>query len=88
MKINNKIKIGMFLIIGILLVSSFVSAYISSSSQYTAPGAGSFGYLSSQGINIAPKWDPSKCGAGQDFIIQVGPFGCDPAVVRSDLLEE
>ncbi|MBT96800.1 hypothetical protein CMI49_01740 [Candidatus Pacearchaeota archaeon] len=88
MKINNKIKVGVIFLIGIFLISSFVSAYISSSTQYTAPGAGSFGYLSRQGIDIAPRWDPSKCGAGQDFIIQVGPFGCDPAVVRSDLLEE
>jgi len=32
--------------------------------------------------------DDSYCKEGQDFIIQVSPVGCTPAVVRSDLLEE
>ena len=28
------------------------------------------------------------CQQGQDFIIQVSPTGCTPAVVRSDLLSQ
>jgi hypothetical protein len=90
MKINKKIKIGIIFLIGIFLISSFVSAAIRSSTQYTAPGAGSFSYLSSQGVGISPGlfWDDKNCNAGQDFIVQIAPFGCEPAVVRSDLLEE
>ncbi len=32
--------------------------------------------------------DREKCEARQDFIVQIAPGGCQPAVVRSDLLEE
>lgn len=32
--------------------------------------------------------DETKCYGRQDFIVQVAPAGCQPAVVRSDLLEE
>ena len=32
--------------------------------------------------------DKELCQAGQDFVIQIAPFGCTPTVVRSDLLEE
>ena len=28
------------------------------------------------------------CQQGQDFVIQITPFGCTPSVIRSDLLEE
>ena len=84
---------GIFLLFWILLfllMVSSVSAYSRSSFQYTSPGAGSFGYLGRQGITISPSylWDKDKCEAGQDFIIQVDPLGCEPGVVRSDLLEE
>ena len=34
------------------------------------------------------QFDRSMCEAGQDFVLQMTPFGCSPAVVRSDLLEE
>ncbi|MEJ2267835.1 MAG: hypothetical protein P8X70_02045, partial [Nanoarchaeota archaeon] len=33
-------------------------------------------------------FDESMCQSGEDFLIQITPFGCSPAVVRSDLLEE
>ncbi len=33
-------------------------------------------------------FDRQMCEAGQDFVLQVAPFGCSPPVVRSDLLEE
>ena len=81
-KIKKGIKIGIFLLLGILLISVGSAAYIRSSSvQYTQPGSG----FSSGGY-----WQPDRsiCEAGQDFIIQIVPFGCEPAVVRTDLLEE
>ena len=34
------------------------------------------------------KFRPEDCYSRQDFIIQIAPGGCSPAVVRSDLLEE
>jgi len=91
MEKKGKVKFGMILLIGILLVlvfANFILAYSVSSSQYTRPGMSSFRYLKGQGIDIYPMLDKEKCGAGQDFIIQVSPLGCQPAVVRSDLLEE
>ena len=77
---NNKIKIGMIFLLGVLLIT-LSSAYMRTS-QYGQSSA----YSSSLGLT----WDPdsSMCEAGQDFIIQIAPFGCTPAVVRSDLLEE
>ncbi len=80
-KTNKKIKIGMFLLLGILLIS-FASAYMRSSLQYTQPG------FSSSFSSGYWRTDSSMCEAGQDFVLQIAPFGCTPTVVRSDLLEE
>lgn len=35
-----------------------------------------------------PKFNQQSCYERQDFIMQIAPGGCSPAVVRSDLLEE
>ena len=40
------------------------------------------------GSGNAETFDSRMCEAGQDFVLQVAPLGCTPAVVRSDLLEE
>ncbi|MFH1365277.1 MAG: transglycosylase SLT domain-containing protein [archaeon] len=79
-----------FLIFGIafvfaILLSLQCSAYIKSSVQGVSPGLLSGGLASSGG-----QWVPDRtmCEAGQDFAVQIPPFGCEPAVVRSDLLEE
>lgn len=32
--------------------------------------------------------EETQCEVGQDFILQIVPFSCEPAVVRSDLLED
>ncbi|HEX9740355.1 MAG TPA: hypothetical protein VGA29_06235, partial [Ignavibacteriaceae bacterium] len=88
MKPNKKIMLFVFLLIGISLSSFVLLASSISSPQLTSPGAGSFGYLGRQGIDLAPVFNADMCNAGQDFIIQIPPFGCTPAVVRSDLLEE
>jgi hypothetical protein len=73
---------GILFLIGILFlfISSFISAYTNSNPNY-----GLFEKYSQ--IN-EPVLDRSVCTAGQDFLIQVAPFGCTPAVIRSDLLEE
>jgi len=73
-----KLKAVLILVIGILLFSSLVS------------GASLFNYQSNQYIqtNGEEVFDREMCESGRDFIIQITPLGCTPAVVRSDLLEE
>jgi len=84
---NKKILIifGMFLLIGIFLIISISATYMRSNAAYTTSGT-SFNY----NYGYSGEWqvDSSMCEAGQDFVIQIAPFGCEPAVVRSDLLEE
>ena len=76
MKIRKLFFILAFLLIGI----SFCSAYSFSDYSYTQyTGASSF-----SGVDLTSE----QCESGQDFIIQIEPFGCEPSVVRSDLLEE
>jgi len=75
---KNKINAGVFLIIGILLIS-FVCA------EYSRSNVQLFQFGSEKSLDV---FDESMCVTGQDFLIQIVPFGCEPAVVRSDLLEE
>ena len=82
--INNKILIGAFFVFGILLIG-FVSSASFSSPQLSIPGSSS---LRALGISGIPAFSSESCKAGQDFIVQIAPFGCTPKVVRSDLLEE
>ena len=71
------------LIIGMLLLSLFlvsgVSAYTKSHINY-----GLFDqYVKQTGVDY-----DEACEAGQDFLVQIAPLGCEPTVVTSDLLEE
>jgi len=58
------------------------------SNSYSRPSFGT--YYSSENINTY--WpilgDREQCDARQDILLQIAPFGCQPAVVRSDLLAE
>lgn len=79
MKLNKNL-IGVFVLV-LILALSFTSAYYRSQvnyAQYGNPVSGLIGTGISQ----------TQCLAGQDFILQVAPLGCEPLVVRSDLLEE
>ena len=76
MKQQRALKIGMVLLL-LVLVLPFVTSAMRSSPQYTQ-------FMGAQ----AGEFDESMCQQGQDFLIQISPFGCTPAVVRSDLLEE
>ena len=87
-KINKKISVWAFLVVGIFLTSIFISAASFTNPQFSVPGGPSSSFLKSQGVNIAPIFNENMCGKGQDFIVQVAPFGCSPTIVRSDLLEE
>ncbi len=73
--------------LGILLIVFLISFSSSASSGYTRSTPS---YASSAGItsSLSSTLHREMCNAGQDFIVQINPFGCTPAVVRSDLLEE
>jgi hypothetical protein len=58
------------------LLAGMLNAYSSSNPQTTQYGSS----LSTQ--------SQSFCQQGSDFVVELAPFGCSPAVVRSDLLEE
>ena len=86
--INKKlIWCGMFFLFGILLISSVsADSYARSNPKYTQSGfgyGGGFGFTGGEYV-----FDREMCQAGQDFILQIAPLGCEPSVVRSDLLEE
>ncbi|MEK6819834.1 MAG: hypothetical protein AABY03_01385, partial [Nanoarchaeota archaeon] len=84
---NKSAMLGMIFLMGIVLIS-LIYAVSFSSPQISVPGANSVNYLGRQGINTFPAFNENQCETGQDFIVQIAPFGCTPAVVRSDLLEE
>jgi len=82
MRINKKLMIGMFFVVGVLLIISFSSAYVYPTPQYTPPGL----YTE---IGTGFMFDQEMCKeVGQDLIVQIAPLGCTSVPVRSDLLEE
>ncbi len=80
-KLSRLVFGGLFLI----FLAMFASAsYVDSNFKMVPGQSGSF---------FNTEFDPSSfnnemCMDGQDFLIQIAPGGCTPAVVRSDLLEE
>jgi hypothetical protein len=58
----------------------FIILLVGSTSAYMASKV--------QGITISTNFSKAVCQEGQDFIIQISPLGCTPAIVRTDLLEE
>jgi hypothetical protein len=81
MKNKNLILIGIFLLVGVLL-NGLISAESYSRSNVN------YGLFDSYVQDNSYGSYRNRCEAGQDFILQIAPFGCTPAVVRSDLLEE
>lgn len=83
--INKKsVLIGMIFVFGIILSLSFINPYSTSNPQFSQ-------YQSSPSLfnwQSSLEFNDDMCKEGQDFLIQMAPFGCTPAVVRSDLLEE
>jgi hypothetical protein len=84
--------------LGILLIalSMFASAQTDFSGSYQMIGSSTNiqhyqpGIISGPGWTSAsvywPEFDREVCRERQDFIVQILPGGCQPAVVRSDLL--
>ena len=89
---------GVILLVGILsidLTSAYPSFSGSSRNSYTSTHYGSNfnGYYSSNQLNnywpqLNDLVDEDSCQNRQDLLIQISPAGCQPTVVRSDLLEE
>ncbi len=75
MNLNKKIWILVFMV-SILLSANISATYTRSEVQWSLKPT--------KTTNL----QQSVCQQGQDFIIQISPFGCTPAVIRSDLLEE
>lgn len=78
---KNKILL-MFLFLTPLFIMGFVSSAYEESYPQLSSSGGIFGTTSSE------RFDNSICDLGKDFIIQIDPLGCEPSIVRSDLLEE
>lgn len=84
----------------ILFALSFVSAQVVSSDNGffgSRSGTASFvnygsSFSSYYGSNTNTYWpvisNRDECTANQDIVLQISPVGCQPAVVRSDLLAE
>ena len=82
-KVINNFKFGMVLLVGAILILLLAGVIMAKSYSRT-----SFNHNYGANIDIAPVFNEDSCEAGQDFLIQVAPLGCDPLIVRSDLLEE
>jgi hypothetical protein len=87
-KNHNKNVKGFVLILILTVVVLFLTINLSATYTRSYSQNTQFGSVGNSLDQGAFGFDRSMCGAGQDFILQVAPFGCAPAVVRSDLLEE
>src|SRR3989339_741998 len=71
---NKNLIFGIIFLFGILFLSGLIFAYSDSNPNYGVFDS----YVGSTSAG-------ARCQAGQDFALQIAPFGCTPAVVRSDL---
>ncbi len=77
---KNQMKMRVF---GILLFATVLFLMNTATATFTSSNP----QVSSSTFS-SQSFDNSVCQQGQDFIVQISPAGCTPAVVRSDLLEE
>lgn len=77
-----------------LLFSLASAQFFGNPSSFTAPPKYSYyepsaiDYYNEEQIRTYwPQFGKEQCFARQDFIVQIAPAGCEPLVVRSDLLE-
>ncbi len=86
--IKKNIKIGVFILIFAVLVLTLSLSFVSAQYTRAVPGYTQYPSFTQTGQPDFPLFDRTQCMAGQDFILQIAPFGCTPSTVRSDLLEE
>ncbi|MEX0932702.1 MAG: transglycosylase SLT domain-containing protein [Candidatus Pacearchaeota archaeon] len=84
MRFNKNFLISFVFLAVVLSLGIVSSGAIISKPQLSAPGASAF---VNQG-SAFPDFNSAQCQQGQDFVLQIAPFGCEPSVVRSDLLED
>ena len=95
----NLLVVGL-IILGVVLLSSFVLADTSNYPSFTGFSSGysasSYQYQPSYqtyyGSQMSTYWpilgDKETCQGRQDVILQIAPAGCEPMVVRSDLIAD
>jgi len=66
--------------------SSYQTIGTPTTSYYNPSFSSTLGYTSPS--VFWPEFDEKTCKEREDFIVQIAPAGCQPSVVRSDLLEE
>jgi len=98
MKIITKIKSERKFLLAIILFSFILFSSSNVFGAFNNPTQAQFSspdlitYYNRVGFNYNTIWpdfnNPDKCQANQDFIVNIRPGSCMPAVVRSDLLEE
>ncbi len=99
MRTGKKVEKRIFLIMLIFILSILSASLVNSQfeASYSVIGSPAAQYYSprfSSGSGYTPpktywpEFGREDCRERQDFIIQVVPVGCQPEVVRSDLLEE
>jgi hypothetical protein len=81
--VNKKYFIFVLGILAVVLFSGMLSSYLSSNPQTTQ-----FSLFSTESSSSLSMESKSFCQEGTDFLVELSPFDCSPAIVRSDLLEE
>ena len=87
-KVKLSLSVIFLVLMLILLLIPAVSADYTRTSNYNLINGGIGNLAGGFFGETAGQFDRSMCQAGQDFVLQIAPGGCSPAVVRSDLLEE
>ena len=77
-----------FFLMGILIVSLLPFSLVNISATWTRNSAQIDQYAYG-GSGQSLQFDQQTCQeGGTDFVLQIAPFGCEPSVIRTDLLEE
>ncbi len=82
-----KSKFSAILIIFLLVIPILLFSLVEISATWTrnSPQIDQYVYGSS---SESLEFNDQTCQEGTDFVLQLAPFGCEPAVIRTDLLEE
>jgi len=82
---NREKKSGRFLLVFFMFFIFFLSLYCVDAYKRSNP---MYSQYSGSYVGTNTAYLKDRCNTGNDFVVQIAPFGCEPAVVRSDLLEE
>jgi hypothetical protein len=89
---RNKIVLGILALVLVVAAMFVVSARTVSITNQQSYSPNFQTYYTSAELEsywpVLKDFDPEKCEARQDLLLNVAPFGCKPGVVRSDLLAD